>query len=333
MARKPPGYVPSADGDLVNWRTILDQVLSTSSAALGAASKLLLRQNLGIADENGFGYLDQVAPNTMIGIDLSVAKTFTSRDQVTTRPDIYITVVGGASDAEWPSPWPSLGGRDCWRQFPGPVRRGVAAKVSTTNSATFFPQIVIPANTTDGDIGVLRLNRGSSTSGTAGTIPGWTFYATYTAATNGITDVYTRTMTQADAGTTLTPAFAGTSQRLATLLTVWGGVSSVVIAGRAETVAGTSHATPTITAPPAGVVWETSIHERSSTPSTSFASPSGTTITGADYGAAAGGSWSVAVADSMPSVLAAGTIGGAAWTATASSNQLDTLSLGFVPAS
>jgi len=311
-----------------------DRVTASDINGLATALNALLN----LYDGNGYGFLANVPPGYTHTMTLAAAKAAASRDAVTPRVDIALRIMGGSSDAEWTSPW-YLQGWDEWVWQPGVVRRGALCAVSTVSSTVAHPPVVIPAGTTDGDQAFLFLQFGSGTTGTwtPATIPGWTFVLTSVSFVSGsynILNVYTRTMAATDAGTTLTPpAPSGiSSQRLATSIAVYGGVSAVVSPqARAETVAGPTHATPVLTAPPLGAIWLTYAGERATSPSTAYTPPPGTGLLQSAYGGVIGGSHMVALADSGSSYYPAGSFGGGVWTGTVSSGTQNTVSIGLVP--
>jgi len=286
--------------------------------------------------------LSFMPPGYTHSITLAAAKAASARDQITTRGDIRVNVIGGNSDAEWLNPW-YLQGWDVWTWFPGVVRRGADCVVGVSNTTTTHPSVQVPDTTTDGDFGILILQKGSSTATppAPSTVPGWTWTGTtYVTTYSGAyihLDIYTKTMTAAEKGTILTaPSSSASSQRQAASIAVYGGVSSVVApVVRLETTGTSSHQTPQITAPPEGLIWVTYYGERTTTPSTLVTPPTGTTLTDVSYGPSAGGSHTVALADSLPNYYNSGTVGGstAVWVGTTSNQVSLTISLGLVPTS
>ena len=304
--------------------------LGLAFQAIAADIKDLLANKIALI--NGMLPLSLMPPGYTHSISLDEARTYASRNDVTPRTNIRLAIYGGNGDASWPNPWYTRGW-DEWTWLPGVDRRGAVCKASLANSASYYPAVVIPAATKVGDVGFLFLSRASSTSTTYVAQTGWTFLTTNTGATNGIVDVYTRTMVDADAGVTLTPVFAGNYQRLATSLVVYGGVKAVVAPTANVTqsaTASTTHVTPILTATDAaGVIWLTFVGERNSTPA-DYTPPPGTSIIATDK-LAGSGNWVVALADSGSNYYPAGSFGGGVWTTTSSVATVATYSIGLVP--
>lgn len=127
-------------------------------------------------------------------------------------------------------------------------------------------------------------------------------------------EIFTRRLTAADSGSTVTLTI-GTSQRMTATLAVYRGVDSAAFAHTTDSGTSTSHALVPVTAADGGSVAVTALFERSSTPSTVFTQPASYTMRQSSFGVGTG-SCSSAFADLLGTVVPDGSnVGtGATWT-------------------
>jgi hypothetical protein len=181
--------------------------------------------------------------------------------------------------------------------------------------------VTIPANVKAGDIGLIAHPYSPNvTGGVDPTTPtGWTQIDTQTFGASFHARLYAKTLTLADASTTVT--FTNGAQKLAAALAVIGGCSGIDVQNfTIESSVVTSHPAPSATAGTSDVA-VAFITERESTPSTAFTAPSGFTLRNSAFNVLSGAT-SVGVASNLTAVAPGGTVGGGNWVADVANDAL-----------
>jgi hypothetical protein len=176
----------------------------------------------------------------------------------------------------------------------------------TTWSAT------VPKTTVTNDIGVAFVDYIATTQDCP-TPAGWTLLDTQLPGTSSAR-VYKKIMATSENGTALT--FTNTTgQRLTCGIAVLDGTlySDVdVLTGSKETISTVTHTSPTSPALTVPGIELVVFAERSSAPSTSVASPAGTSLLGLAFGVGSGATGGAIGVDTTP-VAAGNTVGGGSW--------------------
>jgi lysophospholipase L1-like esterase len=196
--------------------------------------------------------------------------------------------------------------------------RGASSASSTTSVSSI--NLTIPADAVVGEIAYIAhpFNHNSDTQDTT-TPTGWTLVDTQTFSTSMRSKLYRKTLVSGDPGATVTLTNAA-PQRLSAAMGVLSGVAAQdVVVARVENVA-----TPATNAAPTATVTTGKVDvalafwtERSSTPSTTIAPPTGFTLptTGGSAFSVGTGATSSAVAHNLTTVTGNGsaTVGGGSW--------------------
>jgi len=184
-------------------------------------------------------------------------------------------------------------------------------------------RVTVPASVQPGDGLVLVLSTNSTVNGA---VPaGFTAVGTQTAATAMTTQVWHRVAVTGDAGRDITVALSGRAKVILELMAYSGTSVSAPVASftGASDLGGSSHTTPTVTAP-AGA-WVVSVWSDKSPSARSFTAPGGVSVRNSVAGSGSG-DVAVLVADSGGPV-APGQVGGLTATVSATSARATMLTL------
>lgn len=188
------------------------------------------------------------------------------------------------------------------------VRVGGDSFATPTSTPTF--NLTMPAGIQTGDVAWLMHACNPSTADSV--VPaGWTLEDTQSQSATNRAQLYSKTLTPADSGTTVTITNA-LSQRLSGLVEVYRGVGTRdAIVARIETTASATHVGPSGTSTSDGmsIVF---LAERSSSPSTTAATPSGYTLRNSAFGVG-NGACSSAAGDRLTFLPSGTAIGGGNW--------------------
>lgn len=182
--------------------------------------------------------------------------------------------------------------------------------------------VTIPSTVKAGDIGLIAHPYSPNVAGGVDptTPTGWTQIDTQTFGASFHARLYAKTLTLADASTTVT--FTNGAQKLAAALAVIGGCSGIDVQNfTIESSIVTSHPAPSATAGTSDVA-VAFITERESTPSTAWTSaPAGFTLRNSAFNVSSGAT-SVGVASNLTAVAPAGTVGGGNWVSDVANDAL-----------
>lgn len=192
------------------------------------------------------------------------------------------------------------------------TRVGGSAVASASSVASV--NLTLPAGIVDGDVAFIACAYNQSISDNTIT-SGWAIEDTIDYSATMRARLYSRTLTAAESGTTVTLGNPST-QRLSGVVEVYRtAINSTVKYSRSETgsTGVTSHTAPSGASTASGFSVAFFV-ERSSTPSASVTAPSGYVLRNSAFGTG-NGSTSAAAADKLATVAAGTTIGGGAWVA------------------
>lgn len=201
-----------------------------------------------------------------------------------------------------------------------------AAAAPFAGSGVTSAAVTIPGSVQAGDALVLLLSTNSSATGS--TPSGFTAAGSQLAGTAMTTQVWQRVATQADPGRTVTVTLSGPAKVTLNLLAYVNTAGPTPVASFAGDVdtGGTSHTTPTATAP--GNAWAVSVWTDKSASARSWTAPGGVRVRTSTNGTGSG-DLAVLIADSGP--VPAGSVGGFTATVNAASSRATMLTIVIRP--
>jgi len=198
-----------------------------------------------------------------------------------------------------------------------------AAATPFTGTGVNSAALTVPASVQAGDALVLALTTNSAVSGT--TPAGYSLVGTQTSGNVVTTQVWQRVATAGDAGATVTVALSGAAKVDLSLVAYAGTRAAAPVlsfTGDAE-VGGSSHTTPTATAPDGAMV--VSVWNDKSSSARQFTAPAGVSVRTSILGAGNGDIATLVVDGGAP--VAAGPVGGLTATVNAPSARSTMLTL------